>query len=97
MKGYWVAFVNIDNKQQYQDYMALAPAALKKYGARLLSRGEDVTVIEGFNTPPDRAVIFEFDSYDIALQCYQSPEYQAARKHRAHCASANILIMNGLS
>ncbi|RBP79118.1 DUF1330 domain-containing protein [Marinomonas rhizomae] len=96
MKGYWVAFVNINDKAKYQDYLALAPAALQKYGAKLLSRGEDITIIEGFNTPPDRAVVFEFESYDKALECYHSPEYQEAKKHRSDCASANILIMNGL-
>lgn len=97
MKGYWVAFVTVDDKAKYQDYLALAPAALQKYGAKLLSRGEDITVIEGFPTTPDRAVVFEFESYEKALECYQSPEYQAAKQHRNDCATANILIMNGLA
>ncbi|MBJ7555351.1 DUF1330 domain-containing protein [Marinomonas spartinae] len=97
MKGYWVAFVNVNDKVAYQDYLDLAPAALKKYGAKLLSRGEGVTAIEGFESPPDRAVVFEFDSYESALNCYHSEEYQAARKHRVNCAQANILIMHGLS
>lgn len=97
MKGYWFAFVTIEDKEKYQDYLALAPEALKKYGAKLLSRGEDLTVIEGFDITPDRAVVFEFDSYDAALQCYRSPEYQEAKKHRSNCASAHILIMNGLN
>lgn len=96
MKGYWVAFVKVNDKDKYQDYLALAPAALLKYGAKLLSRGDDITPIEGFNTQPDRAVVFEFESYDLALQCYHSLEYQQARKHRIDCADAKILIMNGL-
>ncbi|PYF84327.1 uncharacterized protein (DUF1330 family) [Marinomonas alcarazii] len=97
MKGYWVAFVTVEDKEKYQDYLALAPEALKKYGAKLLSRGEDLTVIEGFDRSPDRAVVFEFDSYETALKCYQSPEYQAAREHRIDCSNANILILKGLA
>ncbi|MDC0610133.1 DUF1330 domain-containing protein [Vibrio sp.] len=97
MKGYWVAFVHVDNEEQYSHYLALAPAALKKYGAKMLSRGEDISIIEGFETPPQRAVVFEFESYETALACYHSPEYQQARNHRIDSASANIIIMNGLS
>lgn len=96
MKGYWVAFINVHDKEKYQNYLKLAPAALKKYGAKLLSRGEDITIIEGFNNPPDRAVVFEFESYETALECYNSTEYQEARKCRRDYASANIIIMNGL-
>lgn len=96
MKGYWVAFVNVNDQEKYQHYLALAPSALQKYGAKLLSRGENITVIEGFSTQPDRAVVFEFDSYDLALECYHSPEYQEARQLRTDCADANILIMKGL-
>ncbi|TDO95326.1 DUF1330 domain-containing protein [Marinomonas balearica] len=97
MKGYWIAFVDVHNQDQYQDYLALAPDALKKYGAKMLSRGENVTVIEGFDSAPDRAVVFEFDTYETALACYQSPEYQAAREHRKDCSHAHILIMKGLA
>ncbi|CAM3535477.1 hypothetical protein VA7868_03891 [Vibrio aerogenes CECT 7868] len=96
MKGYWVAFVHVEDEQQYQSYLELAPAALKKYGATMLSRGGDISIIEGFETPPQRAVVFEFDSYETALKCYHSPEYQAARQHRIHSATANIIIMKGL-
>ncbi|ADZ91672.1 DUF1330 domain-containing protein [Marinomonas mediterranea] len=97
MKGYWVAFVDVHDKDQYQNYLDLAPEALKKYGATMLSRGEEVTTIEGFSKAPDRAVVFEFESYEKALACYRSPEYQHARQQREGCSFAHILIMKGLN
>ena len=95
MKGYWVAFVDINDPVKYQDYLELAPVALKKYGAKILARGEQLTALEGFETLPHRAVVFEFESYEQALSCYHSEDYQSARSQRAGAAEAQIVIMQG--
>ncbi|MGH1538939.1 MAG: DUF1330 domain-containing protein [Arenicella sp.] len=97
MKGYWIAFVSVSDMQQYQEYMQRAPAALAAYNARILARGgeEELTALEGFSTPPNRAVVFEFESYEQALACYHSPEYQQARQFRLEVANAHIIILKG--
>ncbi|WP_027856316.1 DUF1330 domain-containing protein [Marinobacterium jannaschii] len=95
MKGYWIAFVDVTHPEQYQDYLKLAPAALKAYGARILARSDQLTALEGFTQPPSRAVVLEFDSYEQALACYNSPEYQQACHHRQDAANAQIVIMKG--
>ena len=96
MKGYWIAHVSVTDRNAYQDYLDLAPAALAKYGAKILSRGEQLIALEGFeDTPPHRAVIFEFETYQKAIDCYHSPEYQTAREKRRSCARAHILIIQG--
>jgi len=97
MKGYWIAHVRIQNEQDYQAYLERAPQALARYGAKILSRGESFIPLEGFEEQaPHRAVVFEFESYDQALACYHSPEYQAAREKRIFCANAHILILQGI-
>lgn len=96
MKGYWIAHVQVQDPDAYQAYLAEAPAALSAYGARMLSRGEDFTMLEGDHPPPTRAVVFEFESYETALACYHSEAYQHARAHRLACANATILILKGL-
>lgn len=96
MKGYWIAHVQVHNADAYQAYLAEAPAALAAFGARMLSRGEDFTLLEGSKPAPTRAVVFEFDSYETALACYHSDAYQNARANRVECADATILIMKGL-
>jgi uncharacterized protein (DUF1330 family) len=40
-------------------------------------------------------VIIEFDSYQIALDCYHSPEYQAALKLRRLYSKAHFAIVEG--
>tara|TARA_Y100001949_G_C15866720_1_gene277619 strand:+ start:175 stop:465 length:291 start_codon:yes stop_codon:yes gene_type:complete len=96
MKAYWIAFVDIDNPEPYSRYMEQSPLALKKYGARILARGQEITCLEGFDRTPDRAVVLEFDSYEQAMRCYQSEEYQVARQHRVEVANARILILKGM-
>ena len=96
MKAYWIAFVDVTKPEKYQKYLNQAPVALKAYGARILSRGTTFTALEGFSQHPTRAVVIEFDSYQQALDCYNSPEYQAAKQHRNDAAFAQVLIMQGL-
>ena len=96
MKGYWIAHVQVNDADAYQNYLAKAPAALAAYGAKMLSRGEDFTMLEGDQPTPTRAVVFEFESYETALACYHSDAYQAARADRLDCANATVLILKGL-
>ena len=42
-----------------------------------------------------RNVIIEFDSFEKALACYRSPEYQPAVAIRQHCADGEILLIEG--
>ena len=42
-----------------------------------------------------RNVVIEFPSYDVAVACYHSPEYQAAIDLRRHASSADIVIVEG--
>jgi len=95
MKGYWIAFVDVTAPEQYQEYLQRAPAALQAYGARILARSDQLTALEGFEVPPTRAVVLEFDTYEQAIACYNSPEYQAASQHRKNAAFAQVVIMKG--
>lgn len=93
MKAYWIAFVDVNNQDEYQNYLNLAPAALAAYGANILARGETFTALEGFDVSPSRAVVIEFESYEKALACYHSEAYQEACRFRKAAASAKIIIM----
>jgi uncharacterized protein (DUF1330 family) len=49
--------------------------------------------VEGEGRP--RNVVIEFASFDDALACYNSPEYQAAAKIRQACAIGEIIVIEG--
>lgn len=95
MKAYWIAHVDVTDPQQYSAYTQLAPAAFAQYGGRLLARGGRSEALEGRATP-QRSVVIEFDSYEQALACYRSAEYQAACAQRQGAARAEVIIVEGL-
>ena len=56
-------------------------------------RGGQSTPVEG--TLRSRHVIVEFDSYQKALDCYNSLAYQDAKAIRAAVSSGDLIIVEG--
>lgn len=94
-KGYWIVRVDVRDPGAYQAYLALAPLCIARHGGQFLVRAGRHEVPEG--TTRTRNTIVEFPSYDAALQCYHSPEYQAARQKRADVADMDVVIIEGVS
>jgi uncharacterized protein (DUF1330 family) len=92
-KGYWIAHVNVTNPERYKDYFAANAVVFKKWNARFVVRGGKHEVRKG----PDysRNIVLEFDSYETAKACYDSPEYQAAARIRDEAADVAIMIIEG--
>ena len=93
-KAYWIAQVTVSNPDQYKFYAEAAPLAFKKYNAVILARGGRSAQMEGDGRP--RNVVIEFPSYDDAIACYNSPEYQSAKAKRKGAGEANIVIVDGV-
>ena len=92
-KGYWVARVDINDFETYKSYIAANAAPFAKYGAKFLVRGGEYRVAEG--TSRSRNVVIEFPSYAAAIECYDSPEYQAAKALRDPVSEGDLVIIEG--
>ncbi len=93
-KGYWIARVDVADQEQYKVYVAANAAPFKKYGARFLVRAGRFENVEGSSR--SRNVVIEFPSYQAALDCWKSPEYQAALKFRLPPVSIiDLVIIEG--
>jgi uncharacterized protein (DUF1330 family) len=79
-KGYWMFHTTVSDPETYKKYVERDGAAFAKYGARFLVRGGEFQAVEG--SARERHVIIEFESYETALACFHSPEYQAASEFR---------------
>jgi uncharacterized protein (DUF1330 family) len=92
-KGYWIARVDVRDPEGYKDYVATAKPAFERFGAKFLARGGAHELVEG----PGRArnVVIEFDSMAAARDCYNSPEYQAAKLIRQKFADGEIVLVEG--
>ncbi|MGY6273369.1 DUF1330 domain-containing protein [Achromobacter denitrificans] len=95
MSAYWIARSRILEPENYWKYAEQVPGILSRYGARVLARGGNFHIAEGtdrFN----RYVVLEFPTLEAAIACYESPEYQAARKHRLPpFGDAEIVLVEG--
>src|SRR5262245_33402207 len=92
-KGYWIGRVDIADPERYKSYMAANAEPFRKYGARFLVRGGTFDVPEGATR--SRHVVLEFPSYESALACWNSPEYQAAVKLRQPVSTIDLVIIEG--
>ena len=96
MKAYWIAHVDVTDPHQYTEYTQRGPAAVAKYGGKFLARGGRSEALEG-RTTPQRTVVIEFESYEQAVACYNSVEYQEAMSYRQGAAQAEIVIVEGVA
>jgi uncharacterized protein (DUF1330 family) len=92
-KGYWIGRVVVKSDEGYKPYAAANAAIFKKFGGRYMVRGGPFECPEG--TSRSRNVVIEFPTYQAALDCYRSPEYQANIKVRQPHAVADIVIIEG--
>lgn len=92
-KGYWVARVDVHDTESYKDYVASNGVAFAKFGARFLVRGGSFESPVG--TSRSRNVVLEFPSYQAALDCWASIEYQDARAKQKGGAEMDLLIVEG--
>ena len=92
-KGYWIGRLDINDPKQYKLYVAANALPLQKYGARFLVRAGQFENPEGGSRT--RNVVLEFPSYQAALDCWHSPEYQAAIKLREHVSTSDLVIVEG--
>lgn len=92
-KGYWIAMVNITEPDRYGEYMSKTGPALENYNATPLVRGGQNQAVEGDSF--ERVVVLEFPSYQDAVDCYNSPEYQSAKAIQDGASVRNLTIVEG--
>ena len=95
-KGYWLAtYKKIENKDNLGSYAAKATETIKNYGGKPLVRGGKFQTLEGEDYP--RTVIWEFPSYEQAIKCHDSKEYQAGWALAKDTTERNLQIIEGVN
>lgn len=96
MSAYVIIKIKAENPAKLKDYQAVAPAIIEQFGGKFLARGGEVERLEG-TEEVRRTVIIEFPSLEIAKAFYSSEEYQHAISLREGVATAEILVVEGVS
>lgn len=93
-KGYWIVHVDVTDDEIYPKYLAQDALAFEKYDAKFHVRGGKCVGPEG--PVRSRHVVIEFESFERAMECYNSPEYQEAVKLRQAASESDFVIVEGV-
>jgi uncharacterized protein (DUF1330 family) len=95
MAAYVILDITVNDPAKYEDYKKLAPPAIEAYGGKYLVRGGLMEILEG-DWKPNRIVILEFQSIEMAKNWINSPEYSDARALRHQTATSHAIVVDGL-
>jgi uncharacterized protein (DUF1330 family) len=94
-KGYWVvAYRSISDESAVKAYATLAVPAIGLSGGRVLTTSTSQVQVHEAGLPL-RAIVVEFDSYDIALAAYKSEAYRKALQALGSGAERDFRIIEG--
>jgi uncharacterized protein (DUF1330 family) len=94
MTAYVISEVEPRDATLFEQYRALAPVAIERYGGRYIVRGGAAELVEG-GPPPKTLVIMQFPSMARAREWYGSPEYAEALKVRAGALERRLIFVEG--
>lgn len=96
MPAYVINDMDITDPQRFEEYKRLSPPTVAAYGGKFLSRGGEVTALEG-GWQPRRLVMLEFPSVAQAQAWLNSPEYAPARTLRQLSTNSRMVVIEGTS
>ncbi len=91
MGALWIAHVTVTDAEAYGKYAELAGPAIAKHGGEFIARGGRFVQLEGKERP--RNVVAKFPSVDTAVDCYNSPDYQAALNHARGASERELMVV----
>ena len=94
MPAYWVAHAKISDPTTYKKYTDRVPEIVSHYGGKILARGGRYRIMEGPETF-QRFVVIEFPTFEKAVACFESPEYQEASVFRRAGGVVENVIVDG--
>lgn len=92
MAAYILADVTVADQQAYREYTRQVPGTLEAFQGRFVVRAGASETLEG-EWNPDRLVLIEFPSLELARAWYDSPAYQAILPIRHRHSQAKFLAL----
>ena len=96
MSCYFVAQIQINDKDEYQKYLDGVDAVFSKFNGKYLAVDGAPETLEG-HWSYDRIVIIEFPSEKELKRWYESPEYQRLVQYRLKAAKCDTLLVKGIA
>ncbi|MDC0518120.1 DUF1330 domain-containing protein [Candidatus Pelagibacter sp.] len=95
-KGYWISlYIKIGNHENLKKYAETVTPIIKSFGGSPLIRGGTHKSFEGDNFV--RSVVWEFPSYEKAIECHNSKEYQEGWDLAKDTTIRHMQVIEGFS
>ncbi len=94
MPAYIMVEVEIHNPDEYENYRKMVPPSLEKYQGKFIVRGGKMEMLEG-EWNPQRIVVLEFPSMELAKAWWASEEYAPAKALRQRTANSKMIVIEG--
>ena len=95
-KGYWISlYYRIDNQDNLKKYAEVVTPIIKSFGGKPLVRGGKHENFEGENF--SRTVVWEFPSFEKAIECHNSKEYLAGWDLAKSTTKRHMQVVEGFS
>ena len=96
MKAYWISvYKEVENQENLKKYAEVVTPIIKSFGGVPLVRGGKNKVFDGDSFL--RTVIWEFPSYDKAIECHNSSEYKSGWDLAKDTTSRHMQVIEGFS
>ena len=96
MAAYVLVDISQTDPERAARYRAMSGPSVERHGGRFLARGGAIRVLEG-DWQPERLVIIEFTSTEVAQAWYDSEDYRQARAVRAGAGVWRMVVVDGVS
>ena len=94
MKAYWISlYTKVENLDNLKKYSEVAIPIIKSFGGVPIIRGGKHETFEGDEF--SRTVVWEFPSYEKAIECHNSKEYQDGWAIAKKTTERNLQIIEG--
>ncbi len=94
MPAYIIVEVEVHNPKEYEDYKKLTPLSLVNYQGKFIVRGGKTETLEG-GWSPQRIVVLEFPTLELAKAWWASEEYAPAKALRQRTATTKMIAIDG--
>ena len=95
-KGYWISlYIKVENQENLKKYSEAVIPIIKSFGGVPIIRGGKYQTYNGEDFI--RTVVWEFPSYEKAIECHDSAEYQAGWGLAKDTTIRHMQVIEGFS
>ena len=95
-KGYWISlYTKVENQENLKKYSEAVIPIIKSFGGVPIIRGGKYQTYNGEDFI--RTVVWEFPSYEKAIECHDSAEYQAGWGLAKDTTIRHMQVIEGFS